>query len=140
MVTKGCWTCKDRKVACDRATPKCLKCMKSKRECGGYGVRLTWPQQVHNRAFVAHTPADHVSLLQSGGAYQWVNVVPTDICLHLATSASLGDEGKRLPRNQLAFPRIPEKIQTNLGYAATNDLELLHYCEWEVLESGQICR
>lgn len=36
----GCKTCRDRKVKCDERRPKCLKCVKSNRECQGYGFTL----------------------------------------------------------------------------------------------------
>ncbi|KAL7904976.1 fungal-specific transcription factor domain-containing protein [Trichoderma velutinum] len=51
---RGCWTCKDRRVACDRQVPSCSKCIRSNRECLGYGVRLSWPRASDSkRAMVA---------------------------------------------------------------------------------------
>ncbi|KAI0161218.1 hypothetical protein GGR57DRAFT_351109 [Xylariaceae sp. FL1272] len=40
----GCWTCKDRRVRCDRTLPTCSNCARLKHECQGYGVRLSWPK------------------------------------------------------------------------------------------------
>ncbi|KAH7024863.1 fungal-specific transcription factor domain-containing protein [Microdochium trichocladiopsis] len=45
QVARGCWTCKGRKVRCDRSLPHCKTCAKSNRECQGYGVRLSWPRE-----------------------------------------------------------------------------------------------
>lgn len=42
---RGCWTCKERKVACDRERPSCGTCTKSGRRCHGYGLKLSWPRQ-----------------------------------------------------------------------------------------------
>ncbi|KAF3006689.1 hypothetical protein E8E13_008809 [Curvularia kusanoi] len=45
----NCWTCKQRKVGCDRTLPTCLNCKKGKRECQGYGLRLAWPDKQDGR-------------------------------------------------------------------------------------------
>ncbi|KAI8634245.1 hypothetical protein F5Y19DRAFT_487713 [Xylariaceae sp. FL1651] len=42
--SRGCWTCKDRKVRCDRILPSCLNCARLQQTCQGYGVRLSWPR------------------------------------------------------------------------------------------------
>lgn len=34
--SRGCLTCRRRKVRCDEARPVCLRCQRSGRECGGY--------------------------------------------------------------------------------------------------------
>ncbi|RLV96311.1 Arginine metabolism regulation protein II [Spathaspora sp. JA1] len=38
----GCWTCRARKVKCDLTRPNCLRCIKSKKRCGGYNIVLGW--------------------------------------------------------------------------------------------------
>jgi hypothetical protein len=81
----------DRKVSCDRGTPKCLKCIKSKRDCGGYGMRLTWPKQDCNRAAVGHTPLKHDQVVFCETGHQWINVLPTDIRLHFVKCTSIGN-------------------------------------------------
>ncbi|KAF2448085.1 hypothetical protein P171DRAFT_428213 [Karstenula rhodostoma CBS 690.94] len=42
---RSCGTCKDRKILCDRTTPACSQCTRAKRECKGYGLRLSWPRE-----------------------------------------------------------------------------------------------
>ncbi|KAI0102374.1 fungal-specific transcription factor domain-containing protein [Nemania sp. FL0031] len=42
--TRGCWTCKDRRVRCDRGLPSCANCARVRQACQGYGVRLSWPK------------------------------------------------------------------------------------------------
>uniref|UniRef100_A0A8H7K9V2 Zn(2)-C6 fungal-type domain-containing protein n=1 Tax=Bionectria ochroleuca TaxID=29856 RepID=A0A8H7K9V2_BIOOC len=49
---RGCWTCKERKVMCDRSYPECSRCKKSNHKCQGYGVRLSWPNAKSGRAVV----------------------------------------------------------------------------------------
>lgn len=39
---EGCWTCRARRVKCDRGRPICQRCMKAKFACEGYGIRLSW--------------------------------------------------------------------------------------------------
>ncbi|CAI4218861.1 unnamed protein product [Parascedosporium putredinis] len=45
----GCWTCKKRKIGCDRGLPSCDNCRRSERDCLGYGVRLSWPESLDGR-------------------------------------------------------------------------------------------
>ncbi|KAI0526696.1 fungal-specific transcription factor domain-containing protein [Xylaria bambusicola] len=47
--TQGCWTCKRRKIGCDRGYPACNNCLRTGRECLGYGIRLAWPDQPDGR-------------------------------------------------------------------------------------------
>ncbi|KAI1284175.1 fungal-specific transcription factor domain-containing protein [Xylaria sp. FL0933] len=47
--TQGCWTCKKRKIGCDRGSPACNNCLRTGRECLGYGIRLAWPDQPDGR-------------------------------------------------------------------------------------------
>ncbi|KAI0441038.1 fungal-specific transcription factor domain-containing protein [Xylaria telfairii] len=42
--TRGCWTCKDRRVRCDLGFPNCANCARVQQVCQGYGVRLSWPR------------------------------------------------------------------------------------------------
>ncbi|KAH7322936.1 fungal-specific transcription factor domain-containing protein [Stachybotrys elegans] len=46
---QGCWTCKRRKIGCDRALPLCNNCVRTKRECLGYDIRLQWPDRHDGR-------------------------------------------------------------------------------------------
>ncbi|KAH7403743.1 fungal-specific transcription factor domain-containing protein [Cadophora sp. MPI-SDFR-AT-0126] len=46
---KGCWTCKARKIGCDKTLPACNNCVRTKRSCGGYGIKLHWPDSADGR-------------------------------------------------------------------------------------------
>lgn len=35
--SKGCWTCRKRRVKCDEGRPSCHQCSRLGRDCGGYG-------------------------------------------------------------------------------------------------------
>jgi hypothetical protein len=50
-----------------------------------------WPKEDHNRALVASARSNSDYTIPDVGNYQWINVVPTDMRLHLATSSLLGD-------------------------------------------------
>ncbi|CAI6333219.1 unnamed protein product [Periconia digitata] len=45
----NCWTCKERKVGCDRALPTCGNCARARRACKAYGVKLAWPDKFDGR-------------------------------------------------------------------------------------------
>ncbi|KFY19776.1 hypothetical protein V491_04223, partial [Pseudogymnoascus sp. VKM F-3775] len=40
--SKGCNTCRKRRIACSLDTPACKQCIKSNRECGGYQRERLW--------------------------------------------------------------------------------------------------
>ncbi|KAJ4246557.1 arginine metabolism regulation protein II [Fusarium torreyae] len=42
MTFTGCWTCKSRKIRCDKRPIACENCEKRGIECAGYGIRLQW--------------------------------------------------------------------------------------------------
>ncbi|TPX14725.1 uncharacterized protein E0L32_005120 [Thyridium curvatum] len=48
----------DRKIRCDRGTPTCQNCVRARKQCQGYGLRLSWPG-IHDRkrAVRGHLPA-----------------------------------------------------------------------------------
>ncbi|KAJ9155453.1 Zinc-finger transcription factor [Pleurostoma richardsiae] len=54
---KACWTCKDRKVLCDRGAPTCGNCARAQRECQGYGLRLSWPRDNDKRRAITGKPS-----------------------------------------------------------------------------------
>ncbi|KAI2640084.1 fungal-specific transcription factor domain-containing protein [Xylaria nigripes] len=54
--TQGCWTCRKRKIGCDRSNPACNNCLRTGRECLGYGIRLAWPDQPDGRRRGNRTP------------------------------------------------------------------------------------
>lgn len=44
-----CWSCRRRRVLCDRTRPTCTKCHQSGRECLGYKKPLVWNKGVASR-------------------------------------------------------------------------------------------
>lgn len=38
----GCWTCREAGYKCDEQKPSCGRCVRLKKECKGYGVKLKW--------------------------------------------------------------------------------------------------
>ncbi|KAJ3525201.1 hypothetical protein NM208_g11740 [Fusarium decemcellulare] len=47
--TQGCWTCKRRKIGCDKTIPACNNCSRTGRVCLGYGLRLVWADRPDGR-------------------------------------------------------------------------------------------
>ncbi|KAH8806119.1 hypothetical protein F5884DRAFT_469795 [Xylogone sp. PMI_703] len=37
--SKGCWTCRKRKIGCDLGRPECQRCFTTGRKCSGYGQK-----------------------------------------------------------------------------------------------------
>jgi hypothetical protein len=44
--TNGCRSCKRKKIKCDNKRPKCNRCIKSGIECGGFGQRLRFVDEI----------------------------------------------------------------------------------------------
>ncbi|KAJ4304540.1 hypothetical protein N0V90_000066 [Kalmusia sp. IMI 367209] len=76
----NCWTCKERKVGCDRALPFCANCTRAKRECKGYGLKLAWPDKYDGRRkqkkYQADPEASATKYVTKFGEYFFLN---TDI-------------------------------------------------------------
>ncbi|KAI3325555.1 fungal-specific transcription factor domain-containing protein [Xylariaceae sp. AK1471] len=61
----SCWTCQDRKIKCDRGVPTCQRCARARRECQGYGLRLSWPRNNdRRRAIMGTSPATELHTSQ----------------------------------------------------------------------------
>ncbi|CAN9288413.1 unnamed protein product [Alternaria alternata] len=128
--TKGCWTCKDRKVSCDRAVPVCNKCSKSKRVCGGYGIRLSWVKNDDQKKWLlepGHQQLQHARIRHQ--SEQWINVSSTDIRLHILAKATMGGvKGGYVERDQLALPKLTRSVASVTTKVAVSDAELVQYC------------
>ncbi|KAK6594839.1 C6 finger domain-containing protein [Botrytis cinerea] len=76
---KGCWTCKSRKIGCDKGIPHCNNCKRTGRFCEGYGVKLHWPESgdgrrpVHSWENEAHLPEQTFLAFPTRGKYQFLN-------------------------------------------------------------------
>ncbi|KAK1249244.1 hypothetical protein MKX07_002760 [Trichoderma sp. CBMAI-0711] len=82
MTLKGCWTCRDRKIKCDRALPACTNCRQRNVPCPGYSIRLSWPRPGDKRRAVElkTTPRQKKHMLAS--LYQhslFLNVTSWDV-------------------------------------------------------------
>ncbi|CAN8105089.1 unnamed protein product [Discula destructiva] len=84
QASQGCWTCKKRKIGCDKGLPSCNNCLRTGRQCLGYGVRLIWPD-IHDgrRKSPAHpTQSDHMAQGHTRGLHygqQFLNISHEDI-------------------------------------------------------------
>ncbi|KAF2682327.1 hypothetical protein K458DRAFT_370106 [Lentithecium fluviatile CBS 122367] len=92
VAKRGCGTCRDRKILCDRGKPPCLQCTRSKRKCKGYGLRLSWPSAGDDRrGIVLNQQSWHeVTISDSFTSYEHlVRIYSRDVELHYHLTASL---------------------------------------------------
>ncbi|KIX09162.1 uncharacterized protein Z518_00240 [Rhinocladiella mackenziei CBS 650.93] len=87
----GCWTCRARRIKCDKHKPRCQRCLNHSLHCQGYGLRLGWAKYTHNgkpepeeRLRNPVTASDHGPALD--------NVSPVDITAMLDTLEKCTDE------------------------------------------------
>ncbi|KAI9896922.1 hypothetical protein N3K66_007944 [Trichothecium roseum] len=123
MANKGCGTCRDRKILCDRSLPGCIQCKRSKRRCAGYGLRLSWPGPGNKRrAIVGRRPPrlDPSSRRRLADGH-WIHVTNWDVEMHhhienLADSAADKDTAMVAPPTlELMMPFVPYKVQDGEG-------------------------
>jgi hypothetical protein len=71
--SRGCWTCRKRRVKCDEARPTCLKCLKAKRLCLGYitpmqsklrsEVQIHLQRETHSTSMANQLHIEHSALI-----------------------------------------------------------------------------
>ncbi|KAG9258937.1 uncharacterized protein F5Z01DRAFT_684937 [Emericellopsis atlantica] len=83
--SKGCITCKKRKVKCDERLPKCLRCENSKRECLGYSKSLVFISSTDNETL------SRTSSPSSCKAIERVKESQRHLPLYVDASVSMGD-------------------------------------------------
>ncbi|KAH8667081.1 fungal-specific transcription factor domain-containing protein [Xylariales sp. PMI_506] len=123
----GCWTCKDRKVRCDRTLPGCLNCTRVRRNCQGYGTRLFWPKADDaKRAIFVNLPA----MEQKGRRItrlHMINASFQDLAMH---NYLLDLTSGKIPRTARALPERFHESAATLWRVPTlggEDAELIHY-------------
>ncbi|KAH7135689.1 fungal-specific transcription factor domain-containing protein [Dendryphion nanum] len=81
IANHNCWTCKERKVGCDRFLPECVNCKRSGRHCQGYALKLAWPDKVDGRRKQKKYQAQHVrstDYLTRNGRFTFLNTTNED--------------------------------------------------------------
>jgi hypothetical protein len=74
----------DRRISCDRGLPTCLQCIRSNRQCQGYGMRLSWPKANDRRRAMLGSapPAKARADGDSATPFRIVNTSTWDIEIH----------------------------------------------------------
>jgi len=71
-----------RKIGCDKTIPTCNNCIRTKRVCDGYGIKLQWPESGDGRRpaqeWDTYRSAAIASRPRSGG-YHFLNTTGLDL-------------------------------------------------------------
>ncbi|KAH6989333.1 fungal-specific transcription factor domain-containing protein [Ilyonectria sp. MPI-CAGE-AT-0026] len=125
----GCWTCKGRKVGCDKGLPHCNNCIRMGRECLGYGVRLVWPDCRDGRRSKTEVlcqepprPCASEQQRQSYRTIEFLNVTFEDIEV-----VRYGYSYRPLIKRCLPSPARSLSLHPVVG----QDAMLLSYCKYE---------
>ncbi|KAF1958271.1 hypothetical protein CC80DRAFT_503054 [Byssothecium circinans] len=130
----NCWTCKERKIGCDRVLPQCSNCARSKRVCKGYGLKLAWPDKLDGRRkqknWKAAPDASATEYLTEAGEFTFLNTAFDDVERKRVEWSDLVLDGngngvgrKQIGLRGLEFVPKGLSIQSVLG----RDAELLRY-------------
>ncbi|KAE8554519.1 hypothetical protein EYB25_003058 [Talaromyces marneffei] len=115
MHANDCWHCRDFRAICNRARPRCSRCVKSNRQCQ-YGLRLSWPKATNTKRSLTHSVQDGFGTAKRVSQASFVNATSWDIQLHhyLRMNQGLGsNEGFAL---QLDLPMALSWLPINLAY------------------------
>ncbi|KAI0601329.1 fungal-specific transcription factor domain-containing protein [Biscogniauxia sp. FL1348] len=120
---QGCWTCKKRKIGCDRGYPACNNCLRTGRECLGYGIRLAWPDQPDGRRRLNRLPDQVIHHQKTDSTHygkQFLNVTYTDLAIArkgiTPNSLALVRGRPRPPRNIPMIPNFHERESHLMTY------------------------
>lgn len=106
-----CYTCRRRRVKCDRQLPHCAKCERTKLDCLGYTKPLVWNKGVASRGkmmgktFPAPVAVKKTS--SSQGEMGAAAAVGTPAARRKASMGSLAAGGKKQMKGAVASPMSP---------------------------------
>ncbi|KAI1336224.1 fungal-specific transcription factor domain-containing protein [Xylariaceae sp. FL0016] len=109
---KSCWTCKARKVQCDRATPNCQKCVRGKRKCQGYDFRLSWPKDNDRRRAIIGVPS--VTIAQVTHGHRFIHTSFKDVELYQYMSLQSMTKPPEITEPIIKLWKQPYSTQTHM--------------------------
>lgn len=125
-------TCTERKIGCDRGYPACNNCLRTGRECLGYGIRLAWPDQPDGRRRVDRLPEYQFQLPATNSKYygkQFINVTFADLA---QARDGASPYHPALIRSQMR----PSRLIPLLPNFHERETHLITYCEhWQRVPS-----
>ncbi|KAH8647183.1 fungal-specific transcription factor domain-containing protein [Xylariales sp. PMI_506] len=123
MSPTSCWTCRDRRIKCDRTVGRCLKCKESNRRCR-YGLRLSWPRENDTKRTLRLLSGSQFVVNQPGDV-RLVNAGFWDIELHHYLSSSSGRHG----HDSASHPKLPAPLSWAPFNIGSKDISLVDYFE-----------
>ncbi|KAI1196831.1 fungal-specific transcription factor domain-containing protein [Nemania serpens] len=124
---RGCWTCKDRRVRCDRGLPRCANCARVQQKCQGYGVRLSWPKEGDTKRSLVGRATGPLVRSRRGTGIELVHTSYFDIEMYYYLlelhSSGVEDRAVIQPDCLILPPPMPSR-PTNLN---SEEVELLRY-------------
>jgi hypothetical protein len=132
----------DRRILCDRTTPTCLQCSRSKRKCKGYGVRLSWPTAIDGRRSAVVNARSCMNEVPTMSNAHLVNMTFWDVQMHYHLTAELRNgklsllspvwtrtcEGADTALLAYARPTLDLPLPWNPLKLDVGDKDLLQYC------------
>jgi hypothetical protein len=110
-------TCPDRRISCDRGLPACLHCIRSNRQCQGYGMRFSWPRPNDRKRSILGSAPPAKAKANGVSRLRIVNISNSDIEIHYYLTANRFN----------TLPAVPAPLRWS-PITSDTDYNLLQYC------------
>lgn len=109
-MTKGCYTCRRRRIICDNGLPTCQKCRDAGKECLGYQKPLVWVKGgVASRGKMMGRSFNEVSKKASHGTDESKDstTIPTDLSSDVSPVGNVDHTGPGVPNAAASQDNAP---------------------------------
>lgn len=120
----GCWTCKEAGYKCDEQKPHCGRCIRLKKECKGYGMKLKWKNTVTTSSRRSHDTGRGKSIGSISVASLASASSPMSIASIMSAPAVLYHPVRQQARDVALHPGSAPEMAPDVPQ---RDKRLLHY-------------
>jgi hypothetical protein len=128
-----------RKIGCDQGVLSCENCIRTKRKCEGYGIKLHWPEAGDGRRPLHKWESNRVESLDlnaswRSNSYHFLNTTYGDLDPGLSRESSIVLASRRAAQTRgVSTPPLSPPRSLGFGFEVNltpKDLSLLSYCKF----------
>lgn len=114
--TEDCFTCRRRKVKCDRRRPYCTQCIDMGKDCSGYRTTLTWGVGVASRGKLRGMSLPVARKSDTPGKESKPKVSPSQKSVALTPAQTPASSRLRSPAARSSPAAMSSPAQSSVGY------------------------